>query len=141
MRICDDENVEAAVRAVQRNKGAPGAGGMTVEQLPGVLARHWPRTARELGEGCYRPQTVKRVRIPKPDGGERNPRPSPAFLLSLRAECGRVRGSPGIPAGIDRVIEPSGPATAATGAASALSKRIAREAKQAIRARREERKV
>jgi hypothetical protein len=38
--ICDGENVEAAVRAVQRNKGAPGVDAMTVEQLPGVLARH-----------------------------------------------------------------------------------------------------
>jgi RNA-directed DNA polymerase len=70
--ICDGENVEAAVRAVQRNKGAPGVDGMTVRQLPDALARLWPRIARALVEGCYRPQPVKRVRIPKPDGGERD---------------------------------------------------------------------
>ena len=38
--ICDGENVESAVRAVQRIKGTSGVDGMTVEQLPGVLARH-----------------------------------------------------------------------------------------------------
>jgi RNA-directed DNA polymerase len=70
--ICHPENVEAAVTAVIRNKGAPGIDGMTVKQLPEVLAKRWPTIARELVEGRYRPQPVKRVRIPKPDGGERN---------------------------------------------------------------------
>ncbi len=70
------------MRAVQRNKGAPGVDGVTVKQLPNVLARHWPRIARELAEGRYRPQPVKRVRIPKPDGGERK--------LGIPAAIGRV---------------------------------------------------
>jgi len=69
--ICEAENVETAARAVMRNKGAPGADGMTVKQLPAVLSRRWPQIARELVEGGYRPQPVKRVKIPKPDGGER----------------------------------------------------------------------
>jgi RNA-directed DNA polymerase len=70
--ICAQENVEAAVRAVKRNKGAPGVDGMTVKELPALLAKRWPSIARELVEGRYHPQPVKRVRIPKPDGGERN---------------------------------------------------------------------
>jgi RNA-directed DNA polymerase len=70
--ICDRGNVETAMRAVQRNKGAPGIDGMTVEQLPGVFARRWAAIAGELVEGRYTPQPVRRVKIPKPDGGERN---------------------------------------------------------------------
>jgi RNA-directed DNA polymerase len=70
--ICDRGNVETAMRAVQRNKGAPGVDGMTVEQLPGVLARRWAAIAGELVEGRYTPQPVRRVKIPKPDGGDRN---------------------------------------------------------------------
>ena len=69
--ICEEENIETAARAVMRNKGAPGIDGMTVKQLPGVLKERWPAIARALVEGRYRPQPVKRVRIPKPDGGER----------------------------------------------------------------------
>ena len=69
--ICDMENVETAAQAVMRNKGAPGIDGMTVKQLPAVLEERWPQIARELVEGRYRPQPVRRVRIPKPDGGER----------------------------------------------------------------------
>src|SRR5271170_7395733 len=63
--ICDRGNVETAMRAVQRNKGAPGVDGMTVEQLPGVLARRWAAIAGELVEGRYTPQPVRRVKIPK----------------------------------------------------------------------------
>ena len=69
--ICDWKNVETAAQAVMRNKGAPGIDGMTVKQLPEVLKARWPQIACELVEGSYRPQPVKRVRIPKPDGGER----------------------------------------------------------------------
>jgi RNA-directed DNA polymerase len=69
--ICDAENVETAARAVMRNKGAPGVDGVAVGQLPGLLAKRWPQIARELVEDRYRPQPVRRVRIPKPDGGER----------------------------------------------------------------------
>lgn len=69
--ICEEENVAAAARAVMRNKGAPGIDGMTVDELPGFLKERWPTIARALVEDRYRPQPVKRVRIPKPDGGER----------------------------------------------------------------------
>src|SRR4051794_33079119 len=42
--ICDPENIEAALRAVMRNKGAPGVDGITVRQLPGVLEARWPES-------------------------------------------------------------------------------------------------
>jgi RNA-directed DNA polymerase len=67
--ICAPENMAAAVRAVTRNKGAPGVDGMTVRDLPGVLAARWPEIERDLLEGRYRPQPVRRVTIPKPGGG------------------------------------------------------------------------
>jgi RNA-directed DNA polymerase len=69
--ICEAENVETAARAVMRNKGAPGVDGVAVAQLPELLTKRWPQIVRELVEDRYRPQPVRRVRIPKPDGGER----------------------------------------------------------------------
>jgi RNA-directed DNA polymerase len=69
--ICDPDNIEEALKAVVRNKGAPGIDGMTVEQLPGVLKARWPQIEEQLLAGRYRPQPVRRVAIPKPDGGER----------------------------------------------------------------------
>jgi RNA-directed DNA polymerase len=69
--ICDQENLRQALKRVRANKGSSGVDGMTVEQLPGHLARHWPALREQLLRGTYRPQPVKRVEIPKPDGGVR----------------------------------------------------------------------
>ena len=44
---------------------------MTVEQLPEYLKQHWPAIRQQLLSGTYKPQPVKRVEIPKPDGGMR----------------------------------------------------------------------
>ncbi len=44
---------------------------MTVEQLPAYLKQHWPAIREQLLRGTYTPQPVKRVEIPKPDGGMR----------------------------------------------------------------------
>ena len=70
--ICDPDNIEAALRAVVRNKGAPGVDGITVKRLPGILKARWPEIEEQLLQGCYQPQPVRRVRIPKPAGGTRN---------------------------------------------------------------------
>jgi len=70
--ICDPDNIEAALRAVVRNKGAPGVDGITVRQLPGILKAHWPEIEDQLLQGRYQPQPVRRVKIPKPAGGTRN---------------------------------------------------------------------
>lgn len=70
--ICDPDNIEAALRAVVRNRGAPGVDGITVKQLPGILAARWPEIEDQLLQGRYQPQPVRRVEIPKPAGGTRN---------------------------------------------------------------------
>jgi len=69
--VCERENCKQALRRVKANKGSPGVDGMTVEQLPGHLKEHWPAIREQLLSGAYRPQPVKRVEIPKPDGGVR----------------------------------------------------------------------
>src|SRR5216683_8062615 len=70
--ICAPDNIEAALRAVVRNKGAPGIDGITVKQLPGILKARWSEIEDQLLQGRYQPLPVRRVRIPKPAGGTRN---------------------------------------------------------------------
>ena len=70
--ICDPDNIEAALDAVVRNKGAPGIDGITVKQLPNILKARWPEIEEQLLQGRYQPQPVRRVEIPKPAGGTRN---------------------------------------------------------------------
>jgi RNA-directed DNA polymerase len=60
-----------ALRRVRKNKGAPGIDGMTVEELPGYLKRHWPKIKAQLLAGEYKPMPVRRKEIDKPDGGVR----------------------------------------------------------------------
>jgi group II intron reverse transcriptase/maturase len=65
------ENMQRALQRVERNKGAPGMDQMTVAELRPWLKAHWEETRAALDEGTYRPQPVRRVVIPKPNGGER----------------------------------------------------------------------
>lgn len=69
--VCERENLREALQRVKANKGSPGIDGMTVEQLPDYLEQHWPAMREQLLSGTYQPQPVKRVEIPKPDGGVR----------------------------------------------------------------------
>ena len=69
--VCQRANLTEALRQVQANKGSPGIDGMTVEKLPEHLREHWPAIRAQLLSGTYRPQPVKRVEIPKPEGGVR----------------------------------------------------------------------
>jgi len=69
--VCERENCKQAWARVKANKGSPGVDGMTVHDLPGHLKQHWPAIREQLLSGTYRPQPVKRVEIPKPDGGVR----------------------------------------------------------------------
>jgi RNA-directed DNA polymerase len=69
--VCERENLREALKRVQANQGSPGIDGMTVEQLPEYLKQHWPARREQLQSGTYQPQPVKRVEIPKPDGGVR----------------------------------------------------------------------
>ena len=69
--VCERKNCRQALARVKSNKGSAGIDGMTVEQLPSYLKRHWPTIREQLWRGTYKPQPVKRVEIPKPDGGMR----------------------------------------------------------------------
>jgi len=69
--VCGRENCKQALKRVKANKGSAGVDGMTVQQLPEFLKQHWPAIREQLLSGAYRPQPVRRVEIPKSDGGVR----------------------------------------------------------------------
>jgi RNA-directed DNA polymerase len=69
--VCGRENCQQALKRVKANRGSAGIDGMTVEQLPDYLIQQWPGIREQLLSGTYRPQPVRRVEIPKPDGGVR----------------------------------------------------------------------
>lgn len=70
-QVVSRENATAAWLAVKRNGGAPGIDGMTTKELGEHLRRHWETICAKLLAGTYVPSPVKRVEIPKPDGGKR----------------------------------------------------------------------
>jgi retron-type reverse transcriptase len=59
------------MKRVERNGGAAGIDGMTVKELRPYLKEHWLEIREALERGSYKPAAVKRVEIPKPDGGAR----------------------------------------------------------------------
>ena len=69
--VVERDNLHAAFKQVVRNGGGPGIDGMTVQELSAYLKREWPKIRRQLLNGGYTPQPVKRVKIPKPGGGVR----------------------------------------------------------------------
>lgn len=69
--VVERENLKEALRRVKANRGSPGVDGMTVDDLPGYLKEHWPVIREQLLSATYKPQPVRRVEIPKPDGGMR----------------------------------------------------------------------
>ena len=69
--VCERENLKEALRQVKANKGSSGVDGMTVVALSDYLKRHWPAIREQLLSGTYEPKPVRRVEIPKPDGGVR----------------------------------------------------------------------
>ena len=69
--VCERENCKQALKRVKANKGSAGVDGMTVHELPAFLKQHWPAIREQLLSGTYKPQPVRRVEIPKPDGGVR----------------------------------------------------------------------
>src|SRR6202158_3789320 len=69
--VCERENLKKALRRGKANKGSAGVDGMTVGDLTGYLKQHWPAIREQLLNGTYEPKPVRRVEIPKPDGGMR----------------------------------------------------------------------
>lgn len=70
-RILSYQNVTSALERVERNKGSHGVDGMSVKNLRPHLMEHWGTIRAELINGTYLPQPVRRVEIPKPNGGVR----------------------------------------------------------------------
>lgn len=68
-RVVTQENATAAWLAVKRNGGAPGIDGMTTQQLRDHVRKHWETIRSKLLAGTYVPSPVRRVEIPKPNGG------------------------------------------------------------------------
>ena len=83
-KILSRDNMNAAYKRVCANKGAGGVDGVTVEQLRDYIKENWDGIREQIRNREYRPQPVRRVEIPKPDG--------------------RVRKL-GIPTVMDRVIQ------------------------------------
>jgi RNA-directed DNA polymerase len=65
------ENMQQAWKRVRSNKGAAGVDGLSIDETAERLRTEWPSVREQLLHGTYRPQPVRRVTIPKPDGGER----------------------------------------------------------------------
>ena len=85
-KILDYSNIDKAYKQVVANKGSKGVDGVTTAQLQVYMQENWDRIKQEITVGCYQPQSVLGVEIPKTSGGKR--------LL-------------GIPTVIDRLIQQS----------------------------------
>lgn len=70
-KILSSDNMNAAYKQVVRNKGSHGIDGMKVDELLPYLKENGNNLIEELKAGTYRPKPVRRVEIPKPDGGVR----------------------------------------------------------------------
>ena len=69
--IVDIRNVEKAIKQVTANKGAGGIDGMQTDELRDYLDANWQTLRKNILEGNYRPQAVRKVEIRKPEGGTR----------------------------------------------------------------------
>lgn len=70
-KVVANENVKQALRRVELNDGAPGLDGMKAKELKQYLKKNWPAIKEQLLNGTYKPMPVRRIEIPKSDGGKR----------------------------------------------------------------------
>ena len=70
-KILEKDNLNRAYKRVKANKGAPGVDGMTIEEAFPWLKEHNHELVQKIRSGHYTPSPVRRVEIPKPDGGVR----------------------------------------------------------------------
>ena len=70
-KILDKDNLNRAYKRVKANKGAPGVDGMTIEEVQTWLRENQRDLIDRIRRGKYTPSPVRRVEIPKPDGGMR----------------------------------------------------------------------
>lgn len=71
VQVLARENMQRAWKRVKANKGVAGVDGLDIAQTGDYLKHAWPVIKQQLLDGTYRPQPVRRVGIPKPDGSER----------------------------------------------------------------------
>lgn len=69
--VLDQSNLNLAYKRVCKNKGSAGVDGMTVDELSDYLKKYGQMIRNQLLNGNYKPMPVRRVEIPKPDGGVR----------------------------------------------------------------------
>lgn len=91
--VVSKENLVTAAQTVRRNKGAAGIDGMTVWEVEEHIETVYLSLRQKLLDGSYKPQPVKRVEIPKPNGDKRK----------LGIPCARDRV---VQQAIRQVIEP-----------------------------------
>ena len=70
--ILSSENMKLAYKKVKSNKGASGVDGMSTDEVSSYLKEHWLEIKEQIKKRKYKPQPVRRVEIPKPNGGVRN---------------------------------------------------------------------
>jgi hypothetical protein len=115
-QVVERSNMRLALKRVVQNRGSAGVDGLTVAELNDWLKAHWPRVKEALLAGGYMPQPVRRVDIPKPQGGVR---------------------TLGVPTVVDRLIQLAlqqvlQPIFEATFSASSYGFRPGRDAAQAV---------
>jgi len=69
--VVERSNLFSAYERVVKNEGAPGVDGLTVSEFKPWLQQHWVRVRQDLLMGVYQPEAVRKVEIPKPQGGVR----------------------------------------------------------------------
>jgi len=70
-QVLDRRNIEKALKQVMRNKGTGGVDGMQTEDLRAYLNENWQSLCADILSGSYKPSPVRKVEIPKPNGGKR----------------------------------------------------------------------
>ncbi|KAB3587288.1 group II intron reverse transcriptase/maturase [Brevibacillus nitrificans] len=70
-KVLSRENLLVALERVERNKGSAGIDGVSTEQLRDYIREHWLTIKEQIMKGTYKPSPVRRVEIPKTDGGVR----------------------------------------------------------------------
>ena len=71
-KILDKRNMNEAYKKVCANKGAGGVDGMEIKELDGYIRENWDSIKEQIRKRSYKPQPVRRVEIPKPNGSKRN---------------------------------------------------------------------
>ena len=80
--ILDWDNINAAIKKVKENDGAPGIDGMTVDELDQYFLEHGDEIIKLIREGKYEASPIRRTYIPKRDGGQR-----PLGIPTCRVIC------------------------------------------------------